>query len=539
MKIPASQVPGLAPVARDYFGAFERVQAFFHGDYRDPKNFLGRSDLVKARALPMGKLVPILKEQNQRFGCGAYTLEKIDWLLERQACAVVTGQQAGLFGGPLFSLYKALTAIKLAARLNRTCEGCYVPVFWIASEDHDFREVNHVCILNKENAPLGITYRGYPEDRRTPIAQIQIEAAISACLAELEEATNPSEFKDEVLGTLREAYQPGRGFSAAFGVWLTSLLKAFGLIFIDPSDPRVKALARDLFIREIAGASPSTAAALAATRSLESQGYPAQVKLQPGLLNLFYLDGERHALEIEGDGFRVRGTEHRFTRTELLEIADREPERLSPNVVLRPLCQDTVLPTVAYVAGPGEIAYFAQLRPVYEAFDLTMPIVFPRKSLTLLENHIEKILDQYRLRVSDFWGNPDHLITEIVRQHLPAELEQRVTNAIACVTKNLEALEQAVTEFEPTLQATVARTRGRLVGQIEGLTKKITQAYKKRDEVMTQQLIKAKNHLYPNRHLQEREFNLTPFLFKHGMGLVDRLYEALDIANFEHQIVKI
>ncbi len=114
-----------------------------------------------------------------------------------------------------------------------------------------------------------------------------------------------------------------------------------------------------------------------------------------------------------------------------------------------------------------------------------------------------------------------------------------MTNAIACVTKNLEALEQAVTEFEPTLQATVARTRGRLVGQIEGLTKKITQAYKKRDEVMTQQLIKAKNHLYPNRHLQEREFNLTPFLFKHGMGLVDRLYEALDIANFEHQIVKI
>jgi len=451
---------------------------------------------------------------------------------------VVTGQQTGLFGGPLFTLYKALTAIKLAARLNRTCEGCYVPVFWLASDDHDFREANHVCILDRENIPRRIAYEGYSTDARVPISELLVKEEISDCLQELDESTSPSEFKAEILDELAAAYAPGSGFAGAFGTWLTRLFKAFGLILIDPSDARVKALAREVFRQEIEERSPSTETVLDASARLQAAGYPVQVQLHRGRLNLFYVSDERHAVEIADDGFRVKGENLEFSRAELLQVLETKPEALSPNVILRPIYQDAVLPTVAYVAGPAEIAYFAQLKGVYERFGLPMPIIFPRKSVTLLERHIDKILERYALTVPDFWGDVEPLITRIVQAQLPEALEKQIESVVACVNKDLRVLEEAVTEFEPTLKSTVANTRNRISGQIEHLNKKITQAYKKRNDVIAQQLHKAQNNLFPNHKLQERELNVVPYLFKYGFELVDRLYEAIDIADFDHQIIR-
>jgi len=539
LKTSISQMPGIKPLIRDYFNNFEKVSEFYNGDYRQPKEYLDRTDCVKSRELPLAQLVPVLKEQNQKFGCGMQTLEKIDLLLERRACAVVSGQQTGLFGGPLFTIYKALTAIKLAERLSRTCEGCFVPVFWLASDDHDFLEVNHIHINDKSNQPLKITYNGHSSDNKIPVSEIKLNDQIDSLLQTLDDETNPSEFKAEILNQLSAAYLPDTIFSQAFGAWLTTLFKAFGLVLIDASDKRIKQLGATVFRKEIAEDSPSTQSAIAASTKLNDKKYHAQVQLKQGFLNLFYVERERNSIEIKEDRFSVKGTENSFTKDELLHQLETRPERFSPNVLLRPLYQDALLPTIAYVAGPAELAYYAQMKGIYNAFDIPMPIIYPRKSLTLLESKIEKVLDNYNLNVPDFWGNVEALTTEIAKAQLPESLEKRINNASLCISKNLQALEETVLEFEPTLKNTVDNVKGRILGQMDGLEKKILQAYKKRNEVIGQQIHKAQNSLYPNNNFQERQLNILPYLFKYGFGFIDQLYEAIDISDFDHQIIKV
>ncbi|RMF60839.1 MAG: bacillithiol biosynthesis cysteine-adding enzyme BshC [Calditrichaeota bacterium] len=539
MRVPMSRLPGTSTLVQDYLDRFERVAEFFEGDYRNSEAYLERSDRVKSRSLPLGRLVPVLREQNERFGCGAQTLEKIDLLLERRACAVVTGQQTGLFGGPLFTLYKALTAIRLAERLNRTCEGCYVPVFWLASDDHDFREVNHVTVVNKTNRLVTLTYEAHPAERREPVSQVTLTEEIAALVHQLGEETHPAEFKDAVLAQLSEAYRPSVAFSAAFGTWLMGLLKSFGVIFIDASDRRIKALGSEIFRREIAEQSPSTRAALEQSARLVASGYHTQVQLHEGRLNLFYVQDERHAVEVDDGVLRVKGVEQTFGQDDFLRELEAHPERFSPNVILRPLFQDALLPTLAYVAGPGEIAYYAQMKGIYQAFGLTMPIIYPRKSLTLLEARVEKVLDKYGLAVWDFWGNVDSLINGIVRTQLPEGLEAQVGEVARAVQEKMQALGEVVTGFEPTLGDTVKNIQNRIASQLDLLEKKVLQAYKKRNEVIGQQLLKAQISLFPNHHLQERELNVLPYLFKHGFEFIDRLYEAMDISDFDHQIVRI
>ncbi len=452
---------------------------------------------------------------------------------------MVTGQQTGLFGGPLYTIYKALTAIKLAERLNRTCEGCYVPVFWLASDDHDFREVNHITIINKANQPLKLSYNAHPVDGKTPVANIRLKDEIEGLLQQLDEETHPSEFKADVMDQLAASYRSGHSFPEAFGMWLTALFKSFGLILIDASDHRIKALGKGIFRKEISEESPSTRKVLEASERLTERDYHAQVQLHPDMFNLFYVRSERNAIEMADGRFVVKGTDKAFNADELLEQVEETPQAFSPNVLLRPLYQDALLPTVAYVAGAAEIAYYAQMKGIFESFDMSMPIIYPRKSLTLLENKIEKILDKYELKVADFWGDVEMLINRIAKEQLPESLEKRIENATLCVDKNLQAIEDVVTEFEPTLQSTVEKMKGKITGQIEGLEKKILQAYKKRNEVIRQQIHKAEYSLYPNRHLQERELNIVPYLYKHGFGFIDQLYEAMDISSFDHQIVRI
>jgi bacillithiol biosynthesis cysteine-adding enzyme BshC len=539
MRISMSQLPGTMSLVADYFDNYENVAEFFNGDFRDSTVFVDRTDEVKARDLPLGQLVRILKEQNQRFGCGFQTLEKIDWLLERRACAVVTGQQAGLFSGPLYTIYKALTAIKLAARLSRTCEGCYVPVFWVASDDHDFREINHIKIVNKNNQISEINYNAHPDDTRIPVSEIRLNSEITEAVSQLNDETHPSEFKEEILKGLTQAYQPKCIFSEAFAKWLTLLFKPFGLVLIDGSDPRLKALGKHIFQKEIIEKSPSTLRALESTERLIQKNYHAQVQLHRGLLNLFFVEKERLAIETKNGSFIVKGSDKSLRVDELVDILEKTPQVFSPNVLLRPIYQDALLPTVAYIAGTAEIAYYAQIKGVYESFQLPMPIIYPRKSLTLLESKVDKVLDNYDLSVQDFWGDAEILINNIAKAQLPESIEEKIARALACIQKDLQSLGEEVTTFDPTLKDTVENVKGRMHHQIDILEKKILQAYKKRNEIVSQQIHKAKNNLFPNNQLQERELNVVPFLFKYGFGLIDRLYEVMDISNFDHQIIRL
>jgi bacillithiol biosynthesis cysteine-adding enzyme BshC len=537
MEIPTNQLPKISSLVHDYFYDYDKVSEFFAGDFQDPIAYSQQTEKVRSRDLPREQLASILKEQNLSLGCGSQTVENIKKFVQDKACAVVTGQQVGLFSGPLYTIYKALTAIKLAESLNQTSQRCFVPVFWLASDDHDFEEINHTPLLDKENQIEVIKYKAHSSNLKTPVSNILLSSEISDCIEQLSNLTRDSEFKPEILSHLSTAYQPGKSFVEAFAQWMTRLFKSYGLIFIDAAHPDLKELGKDVFYTEIAQNSPSTQHALETSQKLTQKNYSTQIQLHEGILNLFLMEKERDTIQIRENDFCIKGKPQTFKKDELLQLLEKHPYKFSPNALLRPLYQDALLPTVAYVGGLSEVAYFAQIKGVYQSFNLPMPIIYPRKSLTLIEKNVDKALKTYGLKVQDIWQNADAKINELMKDKLPDSLDNAFKTTASHLENDLTDIKKETLAFEPTLEKSVDQTIGKIHHQMSLLEKKILKASKKQNTILTKRVHLAKNSLYPNQHLQERVFNITPFLIKYGFAFLDRLYKTIDIKHHDHQIL--
>ncbi|MGB8960090.1 MAG: bacillithiol biosynthesis cysteine-adding enzyme BshC [Candidatus Aminicenantales bacterium] len=537
MLIPTKRLPHLPRLVDDYYHDYGKVREFFDGDFRDAGAFERQIERTRARRVPREELAAILSEQNQRYGCGPPTLGSIEAIGRDEACAVVTGQQVGLFSGPLYTIYKALTAIKLAERLSRNGPGKTVPVFWLASDDHDLAEIDHIVLLDKDNRLEEVRCGMPPGEPKIPASALIVPPEISGCLRRLEDLTPGSEFKADIIAALGDAYRPGRGWVEAFARWMTRLFRSRGLIFIDASEPRLKALGEEVFSREIAEGSASTPPALAASRRLRDAGYESQVHLHEGILNIFYAERERRSIRWDGQAFEITEPRETFSKDALLALAKEKPFLFSPNVLLRSVYQDSLLPTVAYVGGPGEIAYFAQLKGVYERFGLPMPVIYPRKSLTVVERKIGRVLAKYHLDIPDLWGGADGIIRSLGEGGVPQPLSRAVGLAASHVEQDFEPIIRDAGAFEPTLKASAELSRGKMVQQLRFLEKKIVQAAKKQNDIAVGQIRKAGDHLYPHGHLQERVLNIVPFLLKYGPAFVDKLDETIDLDVYDHQIL--
>ena len=536
MRISVADLPSISPLVRDYHFAFDEVREFFNGDYRDFSIFERQMERLANREYARGRLAEILREQNLSSGCGPRTLQNIEALEKDNAYAVVTGQQVGLFSGALYTIYKALTAIKLAEKLSQRASAPVVPIFWLATDDHDFAEINHIDLLDQTGELRRISYDDHPPEARVPVGGLKFSAEIDACVDALDEMTPPSEFKPEILSMLREAYQPGRTFAEAFSLWVTHLFSAHGLVLIDPSHPDLIAMAQQPLEREIGEGSPLSRCAMQASERLIKKSYTPQVRQQEGKLNLFLAEHERRPIHLAGDGFMVKDPERRFTRDELVETARETPHVLSPNVLMRPLVQDTILPTVAYVGGPGEIAYLAQLRGAYEEFEIPMPVVYPRKGFTLVERHIGSSLEALSLSIQDVWGGLSEKRNALAAEEVPASLQRALAGAAESLERDLEVVCREATAMDGSLGQTADGVRRKIQHQLSVLEGKVIQAAKRNQKIVGGKLTKLENTLYPNRHLQERVLNVTPLLMKYGFSWLDELYEAVDLTHFAHQV---
>ncbi len=533
------RLPRLPRLVDDYLHDYGKVQEFYNGDFRDPAAFEHQTGRTLARGLALGKLAAVLREQNRDFGCGPRTLGYIEAMEREQACAVVTGQQVGLFSGPLYTIYKALTAIKLAERLTRNGPGKCVPVFWLASDDHDLTEIDHIVLVDKDNRIEEVRCGMAPEKPRIPASALALPQDISDCLHRLSDLTQESEFKTDVFASLAEAYRPGRSWVEAFARWMTRLFQSRGLIFIDPSHPRLKEMGREVFDREIAEESAATTPALAASRRLREAGYESQIQLHEGILNVFYAERERRAIRWDGRVYEIKDPPETRSKEELLSLSRDKPFLFSPNVLLRPIYQDVLLPTVVYVGGPGEIAYFAQMKGVYEKFGVPMPVIYPRKSLTVVERKIGRILAKYNLGIPDFWDGTDRIIRGLGESGIPESLTRVLSLAASHLEEDFESLRREIAAVDPTLKESARLAGGKIVQQLQFLEKKIVRAAKKQNGITDGQIRKAGDHLYPNGRLQERIFNIVPYLLKYGPTFLDKLDEAIDIDTPEHQILEI
>ena len=527
----------LPALVEDYLHDFGKVREFYNGDFREPAAFERQTERVRSRRIARGDLAAILSEQNGSYGCGPETLDAIGRLVRDEACVVVTGQQVGLFSGPLYTIYKALTAIKLSASLNRRGLGSFVPVFWLASDDHDLAEIDHIALLDKDNRFREIRCPTLSRELKVPVSDIRLPPEIEDCLGQLKNLTADTEFKADILGFLGEAYRPGLSYVEAFGRWMTCLFKSRGLVLIDAGHPGLKEMGRDIFYHEIADGSPSTRQAVAASERLRRAGYESQIPLHEDILNQFYVERERRAIQWKDGAFDIKGLPAAVAKERLLELAKDKPSLFSPNVLLRPLYQDAVLPTVAYVGGPSEIAYFGQLKGAYEAFGLPMPVIYPRKNVTIVERQIDHILKKYHLSVPDIWRDAAGAIGDITKDEIP----EAVGRALLLVREHLERdharLKAELLAFDPGLAGSADLAKGKMSQQLDFMEKKVQQSARRRNDIAIRQLRKAIDSLFPNRRPQERVFNIVPYLIKYGPPFIDQLDQAIDIDVADHQFL--
>jgi bacillithiol biosynthesis cysteine-adding enzyme BshC len=443
---------------------------------------------------------------------------------------VTTGQQPGLFGGPLYSVYKGLAAARLAQVLEDRLEKPVVPVFWVASEDHDWAEANHTHLVGLDNelhspelpAPNAEIA---PSLHRVPLGA-EIERLRDAFLQNLPD----TDFSAPYVELLRDAAVQGVTLPGSFRRILEEVLGPYGVYFTDAADPVVKSASAALLAEELERAGELEAILASTASRLEGAGYGLQVSLLEGGVNLF-LEGPagRERLYREDGGFRLRSSGERLSREDILARAGADPLALSPNVLLRPVAESVVFPTLSYVAGPGETAYYAQILEYFEAFGIRMPVVFPRFGVTLVEAKIRKVLDKFGLGAADL-DRPFHEISsEIARDEVPEELRRSLGALRGSVGKGVGELQSLVRGVDPTLKGPVNHVRSQTFSALDDLEKKIVHAVKRESQIALSQLEKAQLHLYPTGKPQERIANPFYYLTRYGRAFLDGVFDRFEV----------
>jgi bacillithiol biosynthesis cysteine-adding enzyme BshC len=456
-------------------------------------------------------------------------------LSDPTAVVVATGQQAGAFGGPIFTLLKALTAVKLARAVEATHGVPAVPVFWIDAEDHDWNEVAGCTVLDAEMAPRTVDVGAAPRPGSCPIATLPLTpGAAGAALAALRAALPPTEFTDTLLATLAGHYRDGVTLARAFAGLMDGLLGPLGLVVYDAADPATKPLAAGLFARELSVPGETSRLAGAAAAVLEARGYKAQVTPGPEATALFALGETREPIRRTEHGSYTIGS-RQATADELVAEATAHPERFSPNVLLRPLVQDTIFPTIAYVGGPSEVAYFAQLKDVYAHFGLPMPLIVPRATATFVDGASLRFLQKSGVELGALQARDDATLNRLLEQTLPRAVEDALQAARADVEARMATVIAAVPAVDATLEGTARSTLGKMTHELATLQQKVVQAAKRRDDTLRRQFERTRSLTFPAGEPQERAIGLVWLLNRVGPALVEILDRDLPV-ELQHPV---
>jgi bacillithiol biosynthesis cysteine-adding enzyme BshC len=485
------------------------------------------------------QLCDALLDMNAAWGAGEATLKNIEMLREADCLAAVSGQQAGLFTGPLYTIYKALSAVKLAGCLTQRNTKT-VPVFWIATEDHDFPEVAKAEFIGRDCRLAHVDVSQDLHKEGQPVGRVVIDDSINTVVTQLLELLPISEFTPDLEAVLRDSWQPRRSYGEAFARMMTALLGGHGLILLDPLDPRLKKLAAPLYSRAASRAQEIATAIEARSQWLVEAGYHAQVTPSENSFPLFLHDatGARHALVRTAAGkYTIKNGDEEYTADELAQRALHQPDRFSPNVTLRAVVQDYLLPTITYYGGAAEIAYFAQTAEVYRILERPATPILPRASLTMIESHTGRVLERYGLGLADLFAGAENVLARVVEEHLGADTAKTFGATEEKVNSELDKLREQLRTIDPTLADALETGRRKINYQLEGLRTRFHRAQMTRDEAAHRQLQRAFDQLYPNKALQERHINITSLLARHGRYVVDWIYNAINIGSNEHQVV--
>ncbi|MFY9569792.1 MAG: bacillithiol biosynthesis cysteine-adding enzyme BshC [Blastocatellia bacterium] len=532
-----ADIPRTTRLFNDFLYDFPKVAHFYPNYGRSDATLADHARKVGAQEFDRTRVPDALERINRRVGSPELTFKYIDMLRRPGSVAIVTGQQAGLFTGPLYTIHKALTVIKLAACLREQGVEA-VPVFWIASEDHDYEEVNHCRVVDREGHLKRIQYEASGHKADEPVGRVELCEGINPTIDDLVSQLAPSEFTPALERDLRESYAVGVGFAEAFARLMARLFHEHGVVLLDPLDEELKQVAAPLYAEALEKSSEIASALVTRSRELEEAGYHAQIKVSEDMVPLFIMDDGRRAAITHQDGrFTVKGSHRSFEREELVELAKRCPSCFSPNVTLRPVIQDYLLPTAAYIGGPAEVAYFAQLRAVYATLGRQEPCVLPRASFTIVEGRHQKTMKKYKLQLQDFFEGLHPAVTKVVEQSLDRSAAEAFTETESVLNEHLYRLGEALRRTDSTLSDPLKRTREKITYQLEHLRTRFIHASAHREQNAYRQVERAYLTLYPDKNLQERELNVYYFLSRYGPALIGELYNAVELGFSNHKLV--
>jgi bacillithiol synthase len=523
--LPFREIPHTSELFSAFLEQFERVSAY----YAHPATIEGVLDAareLRRKAETRRGVVEVLHEQNARFGAGEDASASLD-RLAAGAAAIVTGQQVGLFSGPLYSFFKAVSAIRVAEEITHRGIDA-VPIFWLATEDHDLAEVN-ASFWRTRSGLARYELQENPENEGKRVGEIVFGQAVEP-IVEQASASLEGPFAGHVANALRESYTPSDTYGSAFAKLMARLLAGRGIIFIDPLDVRLHRLASHVFLRALHDAADLRGALEARSKELESRGYHAQVKIASGSTLLFFnVDGRRHPVRAHDRRFIAGDAE--FSLEELNAAIESTPEAATPSVLLRPVVQDALLPTAGYIGGPAEIAYLAQVQVPYEKILGRMPAILPRSSFTLVEPGVARILSKYGLEFRDILRGPQHVRAILEQKAIPSALARRFEGDEEKLRAVLKSYAESIEKLDPTLLGTLEAVEEKMLHQFTKLKEKVGRAENFRTGVLDSHQSAIFESLYPNHELQERSLCALPFLAMYGTELLDELTRLSTIAD--------
>ena len=539
--LPFTQIPHTTRLFTDFLAYSASVQPFYPHSPHFSEWFKAEASALQYDPSRRERVSAILERQNKSWDASPQTLANLS-RLRAGAAAIVTGQQVGLFGGPMFAIYKALTAVKLAD--EATAAGIdAVPIFWLATSDHDLAEVNHVSIPGPDGVlrTLTTSSHGVPG---APVSNVRLGEEILPVVEEAASLLGDSEASQ----FLRESYRPGETLGTAFARFYAQLFGQWGVILLDASDAELHRVAAPMYRAAIERVEELDAALLARGDALEQSGIlPASEG--DAVVGAAFRDARRRAHGDPSPG-RIEsriaefviGSEpgaEKISSAELLDRIAAAPEKFSPNVLLRPVVQDYLLPTLAYTGGAAEAAYFAQVGAVYEKILGRVTPIVPRFSATVVEPKVQRWLGQYGIAVRDAFDGPEALRQTLAARTLPAGLQAAFEHANQSVEESFSGLQEALAKLDPTLVEASQTGASKVRYQLDRLRERAMAAELRRSEVVSRHAVALSQALYPENALQERGVAGVYFVARHGTELLRSIYDSMRTDCHDHQILEL
>jgi bacillithiol synthase len=543
MEIFNLSLPATNRFASNYLKQTEDIQPFFHYRFEQSSSDLDRLTELQNRFFPREEVAQHIEEFMGQFPSSPSVKKSIEKLKQSDSVVVIGGQQAGILTGPLYTLHKVISIIKLAEEKEKKWNVPVVPVFWIAGEDHDFQEVNHLFIPSEQK----VNKQTYPEKvlRKKMVTDIELNKEVCLSWAEnLIENFGETNYTNDLLQFIRNQIGNSTTFVEFFANIIMELFKNYGLLIVDSGNNGLRELEKDLLIQQIHHHDSITYLLNEQQKKINEKGYPITIESNEQAANLFYYDKrlqERVLLEFDRqtDCFVGKNGTFSFTKEELIEIARNEPGKLSNNVVTRPLTQEWLFPTIAFIAGPGEISYWAELKLVFEHFGIKMPPIVPRLNITLVDRSIETDLQDLHLSIENVLSRGTNLEREQFLESIKdKEVENLFTSTINKLVEQYELIEDKTVKLDKGLLPLLKKNESILINQIDFMKTKLGESIKQKHKVILNKFDRIDLALRPDGFPQERIWNMFYFLNLYGFCLIDDLMDLPYVFDGSHKIVK-